>query len=385
MRDLSATNFKRIILITTSFPDNQLQEGQEAAGSFVADFAEELARYVRLTIVAPGSDTGSQKLENFSIRRFAVPSLPLSLLKANDPRSWKKILISLRSGHRAVQRAVFDISPNHIFAFWTLPSGYWALRQSKRFNIPYSVWALGSDVWTLGKIPVISLLLKFVLKNSHRCFADGYLLVKDVQKISGKKCFFLPSVRKFSFGSKKKMKTCPPYNFAFLGRWHPHKGVDLLLESLSQLRGQHWRQISAIKIYGGGPLSDIVYSRVAALKAEGRPINAGGYLDRSSASRLLAWADYLLLPSRIESIPVIFSDAMQSNCPIVSTPIGDIPRLLQTYNLGILSKSVSPGSFSIAIRKAIQHAPIEYSKGIQKVKRQFHISHSVDLFLNSID
>ncbi len=371
-------------MITTSFPDSRFQDGQEAAGSFVSDFAEELARHVRLTVVAPGSSENQTKVGRITVRRFNVPSLPLSLLKPTSPVDWPRILKTLRSGQNAVRRAVAELQPDHIFSLWSLPSGFWAQRAARPFDIPFSTWALGSDIWGLAKIPGIAQLLKSVLRNSRRCFADGYLLASDVRALSGRDCLFLPSTRKLRCTFEREFKTRPPYNLAFLGRWHPNKGIDLMLESLALLSDRDWDRIGALKIHGGGPLAEVVHEKTTALQAAGRPIKAGGYLDRQQAARLLHWADYLLLPSRIESIPVVFSDAMQACCPLVSTPIGDLPRLMTSSDVGILAESVTSQSFAEAIQRALQTPPLCFSDGISASGRQFDLKSIIPFFLRNI-
>ncbi len=375
---------KHILMITTSFPDNRLHDGQEAAGSFVSDFAEELSRHVTLTVVAPGCEDLRTEADRITIRRFAVPSLPLSLLKPTVPSNWTAILTTLRSGQRAVRHAVQEQPPDHIFALWALPSGYWAQRATERRGIPFSIWALGSDIWSLGKIPGIAGILKSVLRNAHKRFADGYLLADNVNDLSGQSCLFLPSTRKLPSVPRREFKSDPPYNLAFLGRWHPNKGVDLLLESLALLPDRDWDKIAGVKIHGGGPLSEMVHDQTAALQADGRPIEAGGYLDRQQAAQLLQWADYLLLPSRIESIPVIYSDAMQAQCPLVSTPIGDLPRLMSSFDVGILSRSANAGSFAKAIGRALETPPSRFSDGISASGKEFNLESIAPFFLQNI-
>jgi glycosyltransferase involved in cell wall biosynthesis len=77
---------------------------------------------------------------------------------------------------------------------------------------------------------------------------------------------------------------------------------------------------------------------VEELRALGHPVNVGGYLDTAEATELIAWSDYLMLPSRVESIPVIFSDAAQLGRPLVATPVGDLPRLFGQHEFGILKR-----------------------------------------------
>lgn len=298
---------EHIVIITSSFPYGE--PGSEAAGSFVKDLADELSRHKRITILAPGLEARKEEGERLSICRFAVARLPLSLLSPFNPFHWLLILKAMHAGRDAVQRLVSEKKVDHILALWAVPSGYWARNVWKKYGIPYSVWALGSDIWSLRNIPGVNRVLAKVLRESHACFADGYQLKQDVEEISGRSCEFLVSSRNLPVVEKKRLSSAPPYRLAFLGRWHPNKGVDLMLESLGLLSDWDWEKIEEVRVCGGGPLERTVRSAVDTLERAGRPVSVGGYLDKKEAAELLAWADYLLLPSRIESIPVIFSDA----------------------------------------------------------------------------
>jgi glycosyltransferase involved in cell wall biosynthesis len=381
---MDEANMKHIVVITTSFPDMAFQAGQEAAGMFVYDFVMELAQRVRVTAVAPSSQDGIEKTANLTVRRFAVPGLPLSLLKLSNPAQWSSIIKTLRSG----QHAVFDVTqndpPDHIFALWALPSGYWAKIAGEKYGIPYSIWALGSDIWSLGKLPLIKNLLRSVLRHSQYRFADGYQLADDVKSLSGLDCAFLPSTRKLPISSEKTLAAAPPYKLAFLGRWHPHKGVDLLLESLQLLDDSDWEKIDSVQICGGGPLERLVYKQCEKLQGNGRPITVRGYLNREKATDLFLWSDYLLLPSHIESIPVIFSDALQTKCPLIASPVGDIPRLMQNHYVGSLASAVTVQAFVVAIRQALQTSPITYQTGMDELAKEFNIKSSVQHLLNCL-
>jgi glycosyltransferase involved in cell wall biosynthesis len=373
---------EHIILLTTSFPDER--PGSEAAGSFVADFAEELSRYVRVTVLAPGVRANAESHEHLTIERFAVPRLPLSLLKPGNPADWINIAKTMRGGQKAIDQISSEKQADHILALWALPSGYWARNVSKKHDIPYSVWALGSDIWTLGRIPMVKNLLNAVLRDSYKCFADGHLLKQDVESLSGRRCEFLPSTRKLPSFVSKHVVTRPPYRLAYLGRWHPNKGVDLLLASLSSLDDEDWHNIAEIRICGGGPLQNKIKHSCAALQSLGRPVADQGYLDKLEAAELLAWTDYLIIPSRIESIPVVFSDAMQARCAVIATPVGDLPRLINEYKVGILASDVSANALTIALRNALRQSPSIFQSGLIDAMSQFNIRNTVEHFLGSI-
>jgi len=376
---------KHLVVVTTSFPDTSFHAGQEAAGMFVDDFVAELSKQARVTAVAPSRRENIEQINNVTIHRFAVPSLPLSLLKPTNPLQWSHIINTLRAGRQAVGAILKGQTVDHILALWALPSGYWVRTAAQESGVPYSIWALGSDIWSLGKIPLVRRVLQSVLRDSQHRFADGYQLADDVTAICGLDCAFLPSTRKLQVTAEKQLATAPPYRLCFLGRWHPHKGVDLLLEALHLLNDDDWQKIDSVQICGGGPLEALVYKQCEVLQGNGRSVTVRGYLDRDEATELFIWADYLLLPSRIESIPVIFSDAMQTGCPVITTPVGDLPRLLTTYHAGILSTTVSSQSITGALRSALNRSPEFYRQGLQKALKDFNINCTVDRLMKSLN
>jgi len=369
-----------IALITTSYPTTH--DGSEAAGSFVADFAETLANHVQVTVIAPSLNIKREIRHSLlTIERFQVPRLPLSLLKPYKPQDWLAIARTLNTGKKALKQVIKNNTIDHIFALWALPSGYWAKSIGDTYNIPYSTWALGSDIWSLGKIPVIKNILKKVLECSHTNFADGYLLKQSVESLSGRDCHFLPSTRSLTISKPKQLSTQPPYRLAFLGRWHPNKGTDLLVESLKLLTEADWQRIEEIRICGGGPLKETIQSAVATLKVQGHPIVLQGYLKKTEAIELFLWADYVLIPSRIESIPVVFSDAMKCHCPIVSMPVGDLPRLVTEYQVGVLAEEVSAQTFAQAISHILTKSPHIFATGLKQVANDFSLEHIVERLL----
>lgn len=362
----------KLLLVTTSYPDRD--EGASAAGMFVMDFARELMEENHaVSVIAPGHAARMGYEDGVRVQRFAAPRLPLSLLRATDPRDWRPILKTLLGGQKAVSTLCDTTRFDHILALWALPSGEWARRAGRRHGIPYSVWALGSDIWSLGRIPIIRGALRSVLQHATLCFADGYRLAEDVEQISGRACQFLPSSRRLTIDSQKALRQAPPYRLAYLGRWHVNKGIDLLMRALESLESRDWNNIEAIRIFGGGPLEREVNDSAKRLKSKGHPIEIGGYLDRTQATELLTWADYVVIPSRVESIPVIFSDAMQADCPVVATPVGDFPRMFSDYRPGVLCRSHEPEDICHGLQEAIRVSPATFRDAIDYWKTQFDV------------
>lgn len=371
-----------VALITTSYPDST--PGSEAAGGFVADFANELAKLVRVTVIAASREASVSRSGDLTVIRFEVPRTPLSLLKLRNPLDWLAIIKSLRAGQRAVREAIETSRPDHILALWALPSGWWASREAGARGIPYSTWALGSDIWSLGRVPPVRRVLRGVLGDATARYADGLALCREVEQICDLPCSFLPSSRCLPSLREHAVAARPPFKLAFLGRWHPNKGTDLLMQALRTLDDDDWSKIADLQIFGGGPQENELRAAVDRLVADRRPVTVGGYLDKNDAARLIASADYLLLPSRIESIPVIYSDAVQLGTPMISTPVGDLPRLHQKYETGILAGDVTSASFAAAIRAALADDPGRFVPPLAAARETFDLNRIVVNFVRDL-
>lgn len=361
-----------LVLITTSFPIRG--DGSEAAGSFVADLVEELAGQVQVRVVAPGPETMRQQWsERVEVYRFAAPSRPLSTLKPWHPGDLGWIIRVMRGGINAT-RAAAGNGAGHILALWGLPCGEWARRVAKELGIGYSVWMLGSDVWSLGRIPLLRGALGRVIRKAAHAYADGYQLAEDARRIGGAPVEFLPSTRRIDLRDPPPPRDKPPYRLLFLGRWHPNKGVDLLLDALELLGDEDWQRIERVEIQGGGSLEPLVRERVAALQAQGRPVEAGRFLAKPEAEAAIARADWVLIPSRIESIPVVFSDAMKLERPVVAMPVGDLPVLLGRHEVGVAAKLVSGPAFAEALATALGVGASAHARGLRACAANFDLA-----------
>ena len=345
-----------MVVITSSFPIRG--DGSEAAGAFVADLVEELARQATVHVVAPGPrDEREQYAPNIEVIRYAAPSKPLSTLKPWRPGDLLWLARVLRGGMRAARTAVGDGRPR-VLALWGLPCGEWARRVAASRGLPYTVWLLGSDVWSLGRVPVLRSMLARVIRQAGKAYADGYVLADDARRIAGIPVEFLPSTRSIGSAGALPPRADAPYRLLFLGRWHPNKGVDLLLQALGMLGDAAWQRIEQVEIQGGGPLESSVREAVAGLQRAGRPVLVGAFLSKEQAEAAIARADWLLIPSRIESIPVVFSDAMKLGRPVVSMPVGDLPRLVEELRCGVVAQAVSAEDYARALATAVA-APTE--------------------------
>lgn len=360
-----------VVLVTTSYPT--AGDGSEAAGAFVRDLALEMARWAPVRVVAPGPAAGVEEHGGVTVIRYRAPAKPLGNLRLWHPVEGFRIGAVMLRGLKATTRATKLAPTRRIVALWALPSGFWARRAAREAGIPYDVWTLGSDVWSLGRVPITRRWLREILRGAQRRFSDGKALAAETESICDRRVEFLPSTRRIASRRELPPKDRPPYRILYLGRWHRNKGIDLFLESLAQLTDADWNRIESVTIHGGGPLAPLVHEQAAALAARGRPLHVGGYLDHASAERAIAAADFLVIPSRIESIPVVFSDAIKLECPVIATPVGDLPSLIDT-GVGHLAAAVSPSAIADALRTATASSPRASVAAMRRLAEQFDLS-----------
>lgn len=368
-----------LLLVSTSYPT--AADGSEAAGVFVADFASAISQHMPVRIVGPGRVAGMDRSTDIPVWRFSAGARPLSLLSPTKPRHWPAIAGTLRSLRMQVLAADSDSRIAHTLALWALPSGWAARALHRAHGVPYSVWALGSDIWSLGRLPVVGSILSAVCSDAAGAFADGLQLARDAEAICGRRFAFMASCRRLDGVRSGPIRLQPPFRYLFLGRWHTNKGIDLLFDALDCLDEGVWAAIADVHVAGGGPLQPMVETRCTRLQKAGRPVRLTGFLDRRQASEALGAADRLLLPSRIESIPVVFSDAMAYRLPVVSMPVGDLPTLLSD-GAGWLADAVTGDAFARALRASLHYGHNEAA--IESLAMRFDVDAQARSFAESI-
>ena len=99
-----------------------------------------------------------------------------------------------------------------------------------------------------------------------------------------------------------------------IGRLHPQKGYDVLLDAIARSRG---KIDPLVAIAGDGPLQDELAARIAA---ERLPVRLLGR--RDDVADLLGAADLCVLPSRWEGSPFTGQEALRAGTPLVCTRAG---------------------------------------------------------------
>jgi len=372
---------KRILLITSSYPGST-EDLRAAAGSFVRDFADELAETAEVIVLTQKTDQGPSSVDESKVKvirfQWAGTETPLSTLRFPQDMVLmssvilRGILAALRIGRRN--------KVNLTLAFWAIPSGLWALFLKWAYGIRYAVWCLGSDVWEYGRGPLKRCLLRVILKQAHTLYADGYQLREEVQSLSGKKCHFLSTSRRLPVHVSVKADIQPDKkNYIFIGRYHPNKGPDILLEAIAKLAPSIIKEVH-FHFFGGGPLQASLSEFIRERRISG-VVSLRGYIDEEEVVAYLSACHTLIIPSRIESIPVVLSDALQTGSPIMVTDVGDMGHLIRKYQAGIVVPPDSPEEMAEAIKQDVLQEE-NFSEGRKKLLKLFDLSKTVERFIS---
>jgi len=114
----------------------------------------------------------------------------------------------------------------------------------------------------------------------------------------------------------------PPV-IGFLGRLHPQKGVDLLIEAFSDVVIHYPRAL--LLIAGKGPMTAEL---AAQAKRRGLQERVRFLGECDGPRRFLAALDLLVLPSRWEGLPNVVLEAMAQGLPVVAARVGGTPELV---------------------------------------------------------
>ncbi|MGI0027449.1 MAG: glycosyltransferase [Nitrosopumilaceae archaeon] len=345
---------KKICIITSSFPS--YKNDSVSGGVFLRDFALLLSNENYDVFVLTPSKEGS-KNDDERIKVHFFPWIGSEFgLSALDPKNPMHLLRLVNVVISGIYSTVKFIKKNEIelcFAAWAVPSGIFALVAKIFCKTPYSVWALGSDIWKIQNYPFGKFVLKSVLKNAQKLFADGLQLVKDVERISNKKCEFLASSRILDTTARpiayEKFNSAK-INFMFLGRYHQNKGIDMLIEAIGLLSPEE-KEKSLFHIFGLGPLEEKIKKMVEELDIKSNTF-INNHLDGNEVFSHMSKSDFVVIPSRIESIPVVLSDALQCGKPLVVTNVGDMGTLVKQYKVGFVVKP-DPVNIASGLRQAI--------------------------------
>lgn len=137
------------------------------------------------------------------------------------------------------------------------------------------------------------------------------------------------------------------YHLGYLGRLVVDKGVLHLVEAMSLLRNKI--RTFTLHIAGSGPCVNELRQLVARLELR-EHVNMCGELHGKNKLRFWQQLHIFVFPSYYEGLPYALLESLASGTPIVTTPVGAIPEVIEDDIHGVLV----PVRDTAAIARAIE-------------------------------
>lgn len=164
----------------------------------------------------------------------------------------------------------------------------------------------------------------------------------------------------------------------YIGRLAEQKGLDVLLRALDLL--QHVRPDYLTLIVGDGPIRPKIEGLARAFEL-GPKVRVLGH--RNDATRLLAAADVLVLPSRYEGLPNVVLEAMRFEKPVVATRAPGTTEVVADGETGVLVPINDAAALAQALR-ALLDDPERCRRlgaaGLRRVREHFRVETMIERF-----
>lgn len=355
----------RIGILTHKYP--KTKEDRVDARIHIYDFAHRLAGHAQVFVFA--SDPGGEKEVDLRVpvTWFSTNKSSYRLISQYID-AWNMF----RQGNNAVLSFVKRNDIDFCLAAWAIPAGYWAYTVKRELGTPYAVWALGSDIHTFARYPIVNHYIRKWLVSADLRFANSYRLCDDIMRLSGKDCTFMPVISDFpTYLRKERLNFSKPFQFLYVGRLEKIKGIDILIRACILLKERNVAfHLDAV---GDGSLRKQL-EREIKKKSLDEDILFLGNQDKGNVIKHMRDAECLVIPSREESFPQVLLEAAKVGLPVIATHVGDCPRIVRTYRCGMLAQKNNPHALAKAMNQSVErrHQLIHlYGKGLRKFVDEF--------------
>ena len=322
----------RILVVTSQFPI----AGEPTRGRPILQTVSELAKLAEVRVVSPvatypnwakprsylfRAPDAAGAVPDCEVEYVSYPALPLISRPLNG------VLCA-----RAIAPAVRKFAPDVLLSYWLYPDAWGAMRAAQRNNLPLVAGARGSDIRVRDSIS--RFMTRQVVRAADRLLvvsADlGTLAARDYDADPRHVRVIPNGCDAATFHLRDRAQARNELGIAagaeiviYVGRLVAEKGLRELIEAMRALAATHPQ--SELVLVGDGPLRAEL--DLAAANLPGR-IRQTGALPPERVATWLAAANVLALPSYSEGHPNVIVEALACGLPVVATPVGGIPEVV---------------------------------------------------------
>ena len=347
----------RILIVTSQFPI----AGEPNRGRPVYQTVRALSRMAQVRVLSPvasyprwarprsylyRASDAAHPVEGCDVRYLDYPALPALSRPLNGWLCGRTLHAPLR-----------DFAPDVVLAYWLYPDAYGAMLAAGRARLPLVVGARGSDLRVRDRIS--QALTKPVLHRARRILVVsedlGRVAAEDYGTDPGRIRVIPNGCDAVIFhaqdrGSARAALGIPSEArlMVYVGRLVPEKGLGELLGAIDMLGATD--PSVTLALIGDGPMRAELESRIAAL-SPGR-VQLVGAQPPANVARWMAAADLVTLPSYSEGHPNVLVEAAACGRPVVATPVGGIPEVVDASN-GVLVAARDARALADGLRAAL--------------------------------
>ncbi len=288
---------------------------------------------------------------------------------------------------RAHRKFRFDI----VHAHHAYLPGYVAVRWARRYNIPVVVSCRGRDMypdarpcqWWLSRRRTI-----WALEHADAVTALSKHLAQRVSILTDKRVSaqVIPNGVEMVHGNSLPDAVPDVFshleNKAFiltLGRLHPVKGLDILLDAVKVLKNQN-TSVPILTICGDGREKNRLLQQTRMNNLADCVVFLGE-VSGSKKAWLLANCSFLVQPSRAEGLPNSVLEAMSYGKAVLATAVGGLPELLTSGENGLLVEPANPTALANGLQKMLNADLSNYGQNALRVAREHPCEKTTELYL----
>jgi glycosyltransferase involved in cell wall biosynthesis len=166
--------------------------------------------------------------------------------------------------------------------------------------------------------------------------------------------------------AEKTSLDVPPdaFRIGFVGRLHPQKGLDFLLQAMQMIRDRLHNAM--LFIIGDGELRRSLENQTREYGLQHIVSFLGTSQDIPS---LLYSLNLFVLPSLWEGMPVALLEAMAAGLPVVATSVGGVPEVVLDGETGFLVPPGNPEALGQAILALYEQPELRIHMGLAGKQR----------------
>ena len=255
-----------------------------------------------------------------------------------------------------------------VHGIW-LSQSYIASRYARKHHIPYVITPHGSlnpyaiKLKGFKKNIYWRLVEKDVFKKATAIHCLTSFEEREVQKMTDSKTFVLPNTIEAGVFEAKDYDALNA--ICFIGRFHPKKGLDLLLEALKDVEN------IKLLIAGDGEreYEEYIYGLIEKFELKNR-VKFFGFADDSLQKEIYKQSLFCVMPSHSEGLAMVGLESLAHSTPVLATAQCDF-EIIGEYDAGIVIENNRPEVIREGIKEMMAKDIGQMSKNAHYLAKEY--------------